>query len=217
MAREQTIGEEIANSVTHGIGAALSVAALAILATLASLRGDALHVAGVTVFGVTLVLLYLASTLYHGFQSPGVKRLFRMIDHAAIYLLIAGTYTPFTLISLRGAWGWTLFGIVWGIAVVGIVLTLLYLGRARVLFTALYVGMGSIGVIAVKPLVASLSAAGLAWVVAGGLFYIFGVVFYLWRRLPYGHMVWHLCVLGGSACHFFGVLYYVLPPATPLA
>ena len=210
--REQTIGEEIANGVTHGIGVALAVAALSILVTLAAERGgDAWRIVSFSVYGATLILLYLASTLYHSFQNPKLKRLFNLLDHAAIFLLIAGTYTPFTLVTLRGAWGWTLFGIIWGLAVLGILFKVFFIDRLRVVSVFFYVGMGLIVLIAIDPLLDVLSLRGLMWLSIGGLSYLIGVVFYLWKRLPYGHMVWHLFVLGGSICHFFGILWHVLP------
>ncbi len=210
--REQTIGEEIANGVTHGIGVALAVAALSILVTLAAERGgDAWRIVSFSVYGATLILLYLASTLYHSFQNPKLKRLFNLLDHAAIFLLIAGTYTPFTLVTLRGAWGWTLFGIIWGLAVLGILFKVFFIDRLRVVSVFFYVGMGLIVLIAIDPLLDALSLRGLMWLSIGGLSYLIGVVFYLWKRLPYGHMVWHLFVLGGSICHFFGILWHVLP------
>jgi hemolysin III len=203
--------EEVFNSVTHGAGALLSTACLALLVIYASLYGTARHVVGCSVFGSSLVLLYTASTLYHSARSPRWKHIFKTLDHACIYLLIAGTYTPFTLVTLQGGLGWTLFGIVWGIAVLGIIFKIFFVYRFRTAATAAYLLMGWLVVAAIKPLIASLPPAGLAWLVAGGLSYTLGAVFYLWKSLPYSHAVWHLFVLAGSACHFFAVLLHVIP------
>lgn len=203
--------EELANSLTHGIGAGLALAALAILVTFSGLSGDAWRVVSFAIYGACLVLLYLASTFYHAFGSPRLKRLFRVFDHAAIFLLIAGTYTPVALVSLRGGWGWTLFGLIWGLAIAGIVLEVFFIDRLRWLTLATYLGMGWLVVIAAGPLVEALPFGALAWLAAGGLSYTGGVVFYLWKRLPFHHAIWHLFVLGGSVCHFFAFLLYVLP------
>ncbi len=209
----ETRKEEIANSITHGIGAALSIAALSILVVFAGLRGDAWRVVSFSIYGSTLVLLYLASTFYHVFSNPRVKRVFHVFDHSAIFLLIAGSYTPFCLVTIRGGWGWSLFGVVWGIAIFGIVFKAFSTGRYNFVSTALYIAMGWIAVIAIKPLVAQLPPGAFAWILLGGLSYTLGVIFYAWERLPYGHAIWHLFVLGGSTLHFFAVLFYVLPMA----
>lgn len=209
--KQQTLSEEIANSITHGIGAALSVAALSILITLAALYGDAWRIVSFSIYGATLIMLYLASTLYHGFTHPRVKKIFQLLDHSAIFLLIAGTYTPFTLVTLRGAWGWTLFSLIWGIAIAGIILTFLFMDRFKILFVLLYLGMGWLVVIAAKPLVQLVPTGGIIWMGIGGACYTLGVIFYLWKRLPFNHTIWHLFVLGGSVCHFFGILFFVLP------
>jgi hemolysin III len=206
-----TPGEELANSLTHGAGALLAIAGLAWLVTVAALRGDAWHVVACSVYGAAMVVLYTASTLYHAIPTPRVKRALRAFDHASIYLLIAGTYTPFTLVSLRGPWGWSLFGTVWGLAVVGIVLSVAFPGRFRALSLVLYVAMGWVVVVAVKPLLAALPAGGLVLLLLGGLAYTGGLGFYAWRRLPYGHAVWHLFVLAGTVLHFVAVLLYVVP------
>jgi hemolysin III len=205
-----SLGEEIANSVTHGVGLALSIAGLAVLATLAGLRGDPWSIVGVSIFGTTLVLLYLASTLYHAIPCPRSKRVLRVLDHSAIYLLIAGTYTPFTLVTLRGAWGWVLFGLVWGMAVLGIITTSAAMDRLKVVSMVLYIAMGWLIAIAAKPLIGSLSPGGLALVISGGAVYTSGLIFYAWRRLPYHHTIWHLFVLIGSLLHFFAVLFFVV-------
>lgn len=203
--------EELANSITHGIGVVLSIAALAVLVSFAALRGDAWRIVSFSIYGTTLFLLYLASTLYHSFRSHGIKQLFRVFDHAAIFLLIAGTYTPIALVTLRGAWGWTIFGLIWGLAIVGVALTVLSIEGTSVVTMLLYVGMGWLVVIAIKPLVVALPKAGLVWMALGGVLYSLGIGFYAWKRLPYNHAIWHLFVLGGSVCHFFGILFYVLP------
>jgi len=210
--RPGTLGEEIANSITHGVGALLAMGGVAVLVTLAARRGTAWHVVACSVFGVTLVLLYLASTLYHAIPAPRAKRVFQALDHGGILFLIAGTYTPFTLVTLRGPWGWTLFGIVWGLAVLGILLDL-FQPQRRVLAVALYLVMGWAVVVALRPLVGAMATGGIVLLVLGGLSYTAGVGFYAWRRLPYHHALWHGFVLLGSAAHFFAVLFYVVPRA----
>ena len=208
-----TLGEEIAHAVTHGIGILLSVAGLALLVTFASLNGDVWHITSCSIYGATLVLLYTASTLYHGIPMPRAKRLLRRFDHAAIFLLIAGTYTPFTLVNLRGGWGWTLFGLVWGIAVLGILLEFFRDKRLKWLSLSLYLGLGWLVMIAVKPLIDAVETGGLVLLLAGGLCYSLGVIFYVWKRMAYHHAVWHLFVMAGSVLHFFSVFFYVVPPA----
>jgi hemolysin III len=204
---------ELANAMTHGVGFAASVAGLVVLVVLAALRGGALHVVACSVYGATLVLLYLASTLYHSSRRPRVRYVFQVIDHAAIYLLIAGTYPPFVLVSLGGAWGWSLFGVSWGFALLGVLYEALFFGRLRFLPLIVYLGMGWMSLIAIRPLIQHLPAAAIGWLLAGGLAYTVGVVFYVARGRPYHHAIWHLFVLGGSACHFVAVLLYVIPPA----
>ena len=208
-----TVGEEITHAITHGLGLLLSIAGLAVLVVAAISRGDTWHLVGCAVFGATLVLLYAASTLYHGVHHPRAKRVLRHLDHAAIYLLIAGSYTPFTLVSLRGGWGWTLLALVWGLAILGIALQVTRPSGLRRAAVPIYLVMGWLAVIAFEPLFRSLDSQGLVLLVLGGLAYTLGVVFYAWRRLPYNHAVWHLFVLAGSACHFSCVLGYVIPPA----
>ncbi|MGN6519331.1 MAG: PAQR family membrane homeostasis protein TrhA [Dokdonella sp.] len=204
--------EEIASSLIHGVGIVLSIAGLAALVAFAARDGEARHVASVSVYGASLILLYTASTLYHGIPSPRAKPVLRTLDHAAIFLLIAGTYTPFTLISLKGAWGWSLFAIVWLLAFAGIGLEFAGV-KSRRIMAGLYVSLGWIGLIAIKPLLASIDAGGLWLLFGGGAAYTLGVPFYLSRRLPYSHALWHLFVLLGSVLQFFAVLFYVLPPA----
>ena len=207
--RTQTLAEEIANVVTHGIGAALSVAALVVLVVLASTRGDVWRVVSLSIYGSTLTLLYLCSTLYHAFRDPRIKRYFRLMDHLSIYVLIAGSYTPITLVLMRGAWGWTLFGLIWGMALAGILAKILLFGRLRWVSVAFYLAMGWLIIIAVRPMLQMLPSGLVAWLVAGGLFYTLGVIFYSRKRMRYHHAIWHLFVLAGSLCHFVGLLRYV--------
>jgi hemolysin III len=209
-----TLREEVAHAVTHGLGLAASIAGLAALVVAASLRGDAWHVVGVAIFGTTLVMVYASSTLYHSARQPRVKRIFQRLDHAAIFLLIAGTYTPFSLVTLRGAAGWTLLAIVWSLAILGIALEAYVPHRRSRISPVLHLVMGWMAVIAIEPLVASLHPDGLSLLLFGGGAYMVGFLFYLWDQLPYNHAVWHLFVLAGSACHFSCVLGYVIPPLT---
>ena len=203
--------EELANAVTHGIGLALSVVGLVLMVVVAAIEGTAWHVTSVAIFGTALVLLYTSSTLYHSVRRADRKRVLRKFDHAAIFLLIAGTYTPFLLVSLRGPWGWSLFGVIWGLAVAGITLKFWFAGRFRVISTMIYLAMGWLVVLAVKPMLAAVGADGLGLLLGGGLCYTLGAGFYLWKRLPYHHAIWHLCVLGGSGCHWAAVYFHVLP------
>ena len=197
--------EELANAVTHGVGSLASVAAFAVLVTLAARAGDVWQIVSVAVFGATLVLLYLASTLYHAARDPHTRHRLKVLDHSAIYLLIAGTYTPFTVGVLRGAWGWSLFGAVWGLAVLGITFKLFFVGRFRLLSTLVYLAMGWIALIAAGPLLRQLSPGALGWLLAGGVAYTAGTPFYHAGRFRYSHAVWHAFVLAGSACHVIAV------------
>ena len=206
-ARLQTVGEEVANSVSHGIGFLAAVAVTPILVVAAVPHG-ARSIVGVSIFAVTMAALYPASTLYHALPSTRAKRLFRVLDHGAIYLLIAGTYTPFTLGILRGGWGWALFGAIWGLASVGVLFKVVVRFRYPIISTAIYVAMGWLGLIAVQPLWQRMPHQGFFWLLAGGLAYTGGVVFYAAERLRYGHFVWHLCCLAGTTCHFFAVIWY---------
>lgn len=203
--------EELANSVTHGIGIALSLAALVILVVYAGMQGDGWKIVSFSIYGTSLVVLYTASTLYHSFSSERAKHYLKIFDHSAIYLLIAGTYTPFLLVMIRGTWGWTLFGIIWGLAIIGIIFKLFFVHRFHIVSTIIYLLMGWLIIVAFRPLITHVPERGLYWLLAGGLSYSFGVVFYLWERIPYHHAIWHLFVLGGSIFHFFAVLFYVLP------
>lgn len=202
--------EEIANSVTHGIGAFLSVLGLVWLIVRAVHIGDMYSIVSVIIFGVSLFLLYLASTLYHAVPWPRVKRVFRKFDHCAIYWLIAGTYTPFLLVSMRGTVGWALFGVVWGIACVGTAFKLFFIGRFDKISTFMYVAMGWIVLVAVKPALTYVPHGALVMMLIGGLAYTFGVFFYMNKRIPYNHAIWHCFVMAGSAVHFFAIVFYVL-------
>lgn len=204
--RELTVGEEIANSITHAIGTLLSIAALVLLVVFAAIKGNAWHVVSFTIFGSSLVLLYLSSTLYHSFSKPKLKNIFARFDHAAIFLLIAGTYTPYLLSNLRGVLGWTLFGIIWSLAIGGAVIRSIYVTRFRKLMVVIYVLMGWMFVVAIRTMLEITPADSLLFLFIGGMSYTIGVIFYAWRNLPYGHGIWHLFVLGGSIMHFFAVI-----------
>lgn len=205
---EVRLADEIANSVTHGLGLVLSLVGMPMLIIASLQRGDVMNVIGASVFGGSLVALYAASTLYHAVPTPRAKHVFRILDHVAIFLLIAGTYTPFTLGVLRGAWGWSLFGIVWTLAAVGILFKVLLGTRFPKASTTFYVAMGWLIVVAIRPLMLALPSAGFWLLAAGGLLYTVGVVFYLADRRRYMHAVWHVFVMAGSACHFVAVLRY---------
>jgi len=207
--KTQTLGEEIANSITHSVGIGLSIAALIILLILASRRGDAWKIVSFSIYGATLFLLYLSSTLYHSFVNPKIKNIFRILDHSAIYLLIAGTYTPLTLTLMRGTWGWTLFGLAWAMAIGGIIITIFLLDKLKALLVLSYVVMGLLAIIAIKPMIQMVPRGMIAWLFIGGACYILGIIFYLWKKLPYHHTIWHLFVLAGSISHFLGILFYL--------
>ena len=206
-----SLREEIANSITSAVGVALAVAGSAILIARANNYGAVWHVVSCSVYGATLILLYTASTLYHSIHFPRVKSILRVLDHAAIFLLIAGTYTPFTMVNLRGSWGWSLFGVIWGLAFMGIVFQASFLRRWAIASVGLYVGMGWAVVVAAKPMFATVAPGGLVLLLVGGLAYTLGIGFYAWRRLPYHHAIWHVFVLAGSIFHFFAILFYVIP------
>jgi len=203
--------EELANSITHGIGVILSICALGILATYARIYGNTWHIISVTVYGLTLILLYTASTLYHSIQLPRTKSILQTLDHAAIYILIAGTYTPFTLVSLRGPWGWSLFAVIWCLAFVGVAIQIGQMKRWRGVSLILYVGMGWTILVAIKPLISSVATGGIILLLLGGLAYTFGILFYRWKSMNFHHTVWHIFVITGSIFHFFAVLFYVIP------
>lgn len=206
-----TIGEEIANAVTHGLGAGLSIAGLVILVIFSVILGDPWRVTSFAIYGGTMIALYLASTLYHGIQHPGAKRILQTIDHASIYLLIAGTYTPILLISLRGAWGWTLLGLIWGLALIGILFQVMSSNSKGKLGLITYLAMGWLSLVAMRELIIHVPPGGLGLLVVGGLFYTVGTLFYVWHKLPYNHAIWHLFVLAGSTSHFFAMLFHILP------
>lgn len=203
--------EEIVNAITHGIGVLLSITALVFLLIYAVRNGTAWHVTTFSIYGATMILLFLSSTLVHSFPEGKAKDLFEIFDHAAIYLFIAGTYTPFTLIVMNGALGWTLLSIVWVIAIVGVVFKSYFVKRFMFISTILYVVMGWLIIIGWKPLAATLPTEGLVLLVAGGILYTVGAIFYVWRGFVFHHAVWHLFVLAGSTAHFFAVLFYVTP------
>ncbi len=206
-----SMGEEVAHVITHGLGAVLSVIGLTVLVARASVYGNAWHVTAVSIFGATLVMMYSASALYHSIQFPRAKHVLRVIDHSLIYFLIAGTYTPFTLITLKGPWGWSLFGVTWGLAIFGVAFKIFLTGRFEKVSLAIYLAMGWCAITAIKPLLANLEPGGLMLMLAGGLTYSGGVAFYVWERLRYHHAIWHLFVLGGSVLHYFAILFYVVP------
>jgi hemolysin III len=206
---QYSIREEIANAVTHGIGVIFSIVALIMLIMQAAIHGDFWHIASFSIFGSSMIILYLCSTFVHSIQHKKTKDIFEILDHSAIYLLIAGSYTPFLLITLRGPLGWSMLGVIWGLAIIGIVLKCFYVKRFVLISTVCYILMGWLIVLAIKPLYDNLSFTGLIWLAAGGLFYTFGSIFYVWRRVPYHHAIWHVFVLAGTFCHFICVLLYV--------
>jgi hemolysin III len=208
--RVPSLGEEIANSVSHGIGLVAALVATPFLLLAAARRGGLVATVGAGVFAATIVVLYLASTLYHALPRNTAKRVFRIIDHSAIFLLIAGTYTPFTLGVMRGTWGWILFGLVWSLAIFGVTLKCVGGIRYPRLSTVLYVGMGWLALIAIRPLWEHVPVAGWLWLIAGGLAYTAGIAFYAAERVRYGHLVWHVFVLTGTVCHFCAVLWYAV-------
>lgn len=204
--------EELASALTHGLGATAALAGGAVLITLAALYGNGWQLGAAIVFGSSLLLLYLASTLYHSFQHPVLKGRLKVFDHCAIYLLIAGTYTPFTLIGLRGPWGWSLFAAIWTLALAGVVFKLFYTGRFKRLSTLVYVAMGWLVLVAIKPVLVALDAWTFGWLVAGGVFYTLGTVFYHRESIPYSHAIWHLFCIAGSVCHYIAVMAQVTLP-----
>ncbi|RAO99035.1 hemolysin D [Petrotoga sp. 9PW.55.5.1] len=202
--------EEIANAVIHGIGALLSIVALVLLVVFSAINKQPWSIFSSIIYGSSLIILYSASTLYHSFQNKKVKELFEIFDHSAIYILIAGTYTPFALITLNGRLGWILFSVVWILAAIGILFKIFFVKKFMILSTLLYIAMGWLVVFAMGPLVENLDFWGLFWLVIGGVLYTLGTIFYIWRKIPYHHAIWHLIVLAGSICHFFSVFFYVI-------
>ena len=205
--------EERASALTHGVGATAALVAGVVLVTLAALHGDGWQLASAIVFSTSLVLLYLASTLYHSFQQPVLKRRLKVFDHCAIYLLIAGTYTPFTLVGLRGTVGWSLFAAIWTLALAGVVFKLFFTGRFRKLSTLIYVAMGWLVLVAIKPVLGALDSWTFGWLVAGGVFYTLGTVFYHRESIPYAHAIWHVFCIAGSVCHYLAVMAQVVTPS----
>lgn len=203
--------EEVANAITHGIGAMLSLAGLVLLIVFSSLKGTAWHIVSFTIYGVSMLLLYVCSTLVHSFKEGKVKDLFEFFDHSSIYLFIAGTYTPLLLVAIRGPLGWSLFGIVWGIALLGVLFKAFFVKRFLFMSTIFYLIMGWLIVAAWGPLTAAVPQPGIVLLVTGGILYSLGTIFYVWRIFPYHHAIWHLFVLAGSVTHFFAILLYLLP------
>ncbi len=208
---QELLIEEVANSITHGIGLLMSLAGLAALVYLTWTHGSIWHLVGCSVYGVSLVLVYAASTLYHSIQKPQLKHMLRVVDQIAIYLVIAGTYTPFTLINLRGFWGWTLLTLVWALSLFGIGFNIVFVNRYKYVSYGLYLVIGWLAIIAIKPILATMPMGGLVWIVAGGAAYMIGLIFFAWHRLPFNHTIWHIFVMAGSTCHYLAVMFYVLP------
>ena len=208
--------EEFVNSLTHGAGLMLSIAGFIVLMVLAAIRGGAWRIVSCAVYGSTLICLYTASTLYHGIRSRQMKRVLKICDHSAIYLLIAGTYTPFLIVNLRGGWGWSLFGIVWGLAMAGVLFKVWFVEHFSVLSTVVYLLMGWLALVAIRPMLHSVPPSGLLWLLVGGVLYTVGVMFYAWKKVPYNHAIWHGFVLAGSTCHYFAVLCSAILPAKAL-
>lgn len=203
--------EEKLNVITHGIGFLLSIAALVLLVVYASKEGTVWHITSFAIFGASLIVLYAASTLYHYTQNPDLRFKLNILDHSAIYILIAGTYTPFTLVVLKGWVGWTIFGLSWGLAIIGIVFKVFYFGKFDKISTIAYVLMGWVIIFAIKPLIDSFPVNGLLWLLAGGVAYTVGALLYSIKKIPYNHAIFHICVLIGSFCHFMAIFFYVLP------
>lgn len=208
---EQTIPEEIANAITHGVGIVVSIVALVLMVVYACHYHQVKAIVSASIFGASLIALYFSSTLYHAVWHLKTKQILQMIDHMMIYLLIAGTYTPFTLVALGGGWGWSLFGVIWGLALAGIVFKLFFTGKFEKLSVGIYIAMGWLAIIAIKPFLHAIPFAGLMWVIAGGLAYSIGIIFYAGDRIRYAHTIWHIFVLLGSLCHVIAILCYVLP------
>ena len=211
--RHQITADEVANTLTHGIGLACSILGFILLLVLAIVRGGAWQVLGCAIYGATLVCLYAASTFYHAVSSPRAKRALHIFDHCAIFLLIAGTYTPFLLVNLHGSWGWSLFAVIWAIAAFGILFKLWFADRFPIFSVSAYVAMGWLGVIAARQVYTHVPLAGIVWIVLGALAYSIGVIFYACKKIPHHHVIWHLLVMAGSTCHYLAVLCSVFPRA----
>ncbi|WP_331774624.1 PAQR family membrane homeostasis protein TrhA [Sulfurospirillum sp. 1612] len=205
-----TFVEEILNASTHGLGILLSIVGLSVLIAFAALNGSVMLIVSCAIFGAALIFAYTFSTLYHAITNEKAKQMFRKFDHASIYFLIAGTYTPIALVVLKGVWGWSIFGVIWAVSIFGIVLEFVAFERFRKLSLVLYLLMGWFMVIATNQLIHNMASGGLWLLLAGGLSYSIGVIFYVWKKLPYNHAIWHLFVLGGSICHYFMVLFYIV-------
>jgi hemolysin III len=203
---KQSVKEEVANAITHGIGVGIAIAALVILVVHAARISDTWKIVSFSIYGATMIIMFLSSTLYHSFSKPYLKRFFRILDHSSIFLLIAGTYTPVTIGSMRGGWGWTLFGVIWGLTIIGICLKVFVMSKRKWISIVVYLAMSWIILIAIKPLVAVVTREFMIWILAGGAAYSLGVIFYTARKLPFHHAIWHLFVLAGSICHFFAML-----------
>ncbi|RUO36929.1 hemolysin III [Aliidiomarina shirensis] len=211
-AKNYSLGEEIANAVSHGFGAILGIVGLIVMLWLSVEYGDVWHIVSVSIYGASIILLYSASTLYHAITNERAKRFFQLMDHAAIFLLIAGTYTPFLLVNLRESWGWPLFIIIWSIAIGGVFLETMKKERIKWLSLTLYLGLGWMALVAVKPMLEHVNTIGLSLLLAGGLLYSFGVIFYVRKQMVYHHAIWHVFVLAASVVHFFAVIYGVILP-----
>jgi hemolysin III len=205
--------EELPNALTHGFGLLCSILGFLVLLAVTLIRGGKWQIISCAIYGLTLICVYAASTLYHGVSSPRWKKGFLLFDHCAIYLLIAGTYTPFLLVNLRGGWGWPMFGVIWGIAVSGVLFKLLFADRFPIFSVAMYLGMGWLGIVAAKQVYVHVPSIGLAWIFAGAFAYSIGVIFYACKKIPHHHVIWHLLVMAGSGCHYIAILYSVFPPA----
>jgi len=209
LSEKQSIGEEIANSIIHGIGAVLSIAGLVVIIVIASKKGGALRITSLSVYGASMIIMFLMSTMSHGLVTVKAKNVFEILDHSSVYTLIAGTYTPICLILVGGAWGWVFFGIAWGLAALGIIFKVFFTGRYIKLSSAIYVIMGWLVLAAIWPVINFIPKEFLLWLLAGGLLYTFGVIFYVWRRIKFHHAIWHMFVLGAAVCHFFALLLFV--------
>jgi hemolysin III len=216
ISKKRLSSEELANSLTHGLGLTLSIAGFLVMVVLAAMRGSAWRIVSCAMYGVTLILLYAASTLYHSLHSRRLRRILKVCDHSAIYLLIAGTYTPFLLVNLRGGWGWSLFGVIWGLAMAGILFKVWFVEHLVVASTVVYLAMGWLALLAIKPMLHAVPLSGILWLVAGGVMYSVGVVFFACKKVPYNHAIWHGFVLAGSTCHYFAVLCSVILPLKTL-
>lgn len=210
LSAKQSTSEEIANSITHGIGVVVSIVGLVLLVVFSAKKNDVWRVTSFSIYGATMIMLFLASTLYHSFTNIYVKKFFRIIDHSSIFLLIAGTYTPIVLLAIKGAWGWSIFGVVWGLTLFGIIFEIFFMGRFKVVSIGLYLLMGWIVVVAIKPMIENVPKEMLFYLLGGGLFYSLGIIFYVNKKMKYHHAIWHVFVLAGAVCHFIGMYRNIL-------